>query len=97
MRITEEFTDPCSMATCTLIVEGPSPSFFDPERRSGVQHPGCGHLADVSADLDAFYCGICKWNGRISGAWAIDVLQSVRDAEKIAEHNRENRGAEGGR
>lgn len=39
----------------------------------GVEHPGCAIRADVVAELDAFFCRSCGWNGRISGAWFVDV------------------------
>jgi hypothetical protein len=39
-----------------------------------VLHGECPTPADVSPDLDCFYCPDCRWNGRISGAWVMDVL-----------------------
>lgn len=42
----------------------------------GVEHGDCDRLADVSAELDAFYCTKCQWNGRISGAWFMDMLEA---------------------
>lgn len=41
-----------------------------------VEH-GCTDLADVSADLDAWFCPVCHAQGRISGAWALDVYDEV--------------------
>ena len=41
----------------------------------GVKHPNCDRLADVSIELDCFYCQDCRWNGRISGAWVYDLMQ----------------------
>lgn len=41
-----------------------------------VEH-GCTDLADVSADLDAWFCPVCHVQGRISGAWALDVYDEV--------------------
>lgn len=43
---------------------------------AGVEHPGCDQLADVAPDLDAFYCPRCGWNGRITGAWFMDLWQA---------------------
>lgn len=81
------FVDPISDEECALYVQGPNPSFFD--GKSGVAHPRCNHLADVSADLDAFYCKACGRNGRISGGWAIDVLRSVRGEPDDEAHSEE--------
>lgn len=39
-----------------------------------VVHGDCPTPADVSPDLDCFYCPTCGWNGRISGQWAMDML-----------------------
>lgn len=62
------FTDPVSSKPCVLeVIPGCPP---------GVRHPGCGALADVSAQLDAFYCPACAYNGRISGAWVVGLLRS---------------------
>lgn len=44
----------------------------------GVEHPDCDQLADVSPNLDAFYCRCCRWNGRISGAWFADLFRAER-------------------
>jgi len=41
----------------------------------GVEHPGCGFRAEVSPELDAFYCTHCRRSGRISGAWFMDLLR----------------------
>lgn len=54
------FTDPITRTEVTLIVR---------DDVAGVEHPQCDHLADVSAELDAFYCTVCEWSGRIGGAW----------------------------
>lgn len=59
-----DFTDPITNHTCTLILQP-----------LGVRHGNCPQLADVSPELDAFYCRTCQWNGRISGAWIIDLLE----------------------
>jgi hypothetical protein len=54
------------------------------ERAAGVEHPGCAHLADVSPELDAFFCSACHWNGRISGAWFMDQMAAHRDGSPDA-------------
>lgn len=61
-------------ADCTLLVCPGQPLFS----ALFVEHPRCDHPADVSADLDAFYCTQCRWNGRISGAWAVDMWQEAQ-------------------
>jgi hypothetical protein len=65
-----DFTDPISGSTCVLVND---PTAHWHEGGVGVMHPGCARLADVSPDLDAFYCTDCGWNGRVSGAWVCDV------------------------
>lgn len=40
---------------------------------AGISHPSCDRLADISLDLDAFYCTACKYNGKVSGAWINDM------------------------
>lgn len=40
---------------------------------AGISHPHCDKLADVSLELDAFYCLACKYNGRVSVAWIHDM------------------------
>jgi hypothetical protein len=72
------FDDPIACSGVTLVVNGPQPSFSD--GTVGVLHDGCDWLADVTPDLDAFYCQACQRNGRISGAWAVDCVRSVRAA-----------------
>lgn len=59
-----EFVDPIRREYCWLNTEPP-----------GVYHPGCGELADLVVELDAFYCPACGYNGRISGAWAVACMQ----------------------
>lgn len=44
----------------------------------GVEHPECTYLADVSVNLDAFYCTKCGANGRVSGAWVVGACKLVR-------------------
>jgi len=62
----EPFADPVSGAPCVLVAAaGAAP---------GVEHPGCPYLACVVIELDAFWCNKCGRNGRVSGAWCLDVM-----------------------
>ncbi len=74
--IAYHFTDPVSGRVCDLTFIGPDPSWWD--HTAGVAHPDCSMLADVSAEIDAFYCPECRWNGRLSGMWATDCLRAAR-------------------
>jgi hypothetical protein len=69
-----QFTDPIRGAECVLVIPDGG--------RPGVEHPGadgpCVVLAEISLELDAFYCRLCQWNGRISGAWAADMIRAAR-------------------
>lgn len=76
--ISREFTDPISNRVCTLHV-APAEDFW---LAAKVQHPDCGGLADVSADLDCFYCQVCRWNGRVSGAWVVDLWESNQEDQR---------------
>lgn len=73
------FTDPVSGRQVTLVF-GPEP-LTPYDGNHGVRHPDCPELAPVSPDLDCFYCSACQWNGRISGAWFMDLwVEHVRKA-----------------
>jgi hypothetical protein len=61
------FIDPIAYQRVTLCLDDPI----------GVEHPGCDSRADVTAELDCFYCTDCGRNGRISGAWFAELLQAV--------------------
>jgi hypothetical protein len=69
------FTDLVSGRTCAVVI-GPATDLFDGE--TGVAHPGCDQLADISINLDAFYCRVCRYSGRVSGAWVVDLLRAHR-------------------
>lgn len=73
------FTDPIRSAECVLVVPDGGRVFpvapDDPQ--IGVEHGGCGRVADLAIELDAFYCPACQWNGRISGGWAVDMIRAV--------------------
>jgi hypothetical protein len=62
------FTDPISGQRCELVTT--------PE--AGIRHPECDRLANLAAHLDAFYCAYCRMNGRISGAWALEMIRKAR-------------------
>ena len=34
-------------------------------------------LADLAIELDAFFCPACHRNGRVSGAWCLDVIEEA--------------------
>lgn len=58
------FVDPISVQECTLIIET--------DKAPVVEHPDCFGDADVTVELDAFYCPTCRYNGRVSGAWVLE-------------------------
>lgn len=60
------FVDTASGRECVLVLGAGMPV---------VEHPDCDQPADVSVDLDAFYCPACSWNGRISGAWVVYLTE----------------------
>jgi hypothetical protein len=68
------FVDPISGAELMVVID-PSKPVFD---AATVPHAKCATPARVSADLDAFYCGACSLNGRISGAWVLDLIAEAR-------------------
>lgn len=75
---TAEFTDPITDEGCTLVVPSGGRVFpSNGEPKIGVRHPRCDELADLAVELDCFYCRACRWNGRISGAWAVDVIAAA--------------------
>ena len=73
----EVFIDGVSRRHCTLVIDPAKPLW---DGGAVVQHPDCEHPADVSVDLDCFYCQSCRWNGRISGAWAYDLYVQSQEA-----------------
>jgi hypothetical protein len=73
------FLDPIRHEWCALVIPADGRIFpSDGEPKIGVAHPGCDELADLSVELDAFYCPACRWNGRVSGAWCIDMIKAER-------------------
>lgn len=73
------FTDPITGAGCVLVIPAGGRIFRDSmgSPQIGIEHPGCPDLADLSVELDAFYCPACRWNGRVSGAWAVDQIEEA--------------------
>jgi len=71
------FTDPVSGRVCELVVPPGGRLSPQGEAKIGVAHPGCGELADLALEFDAFYCARCGRNGRISGAWAAGVIKEA--------------------
>lgn len=72
------FVDPIRGEKCVLVI--PSNGRIFPNQgqpKIGVEHPRCDHLADLSVDLDAFYCPVCRWNGRVSGAWCVSKIEAA--------------------
>ena len=81
-EVTYPFTDDVSGRVCDLVIPPHGNVFAVPgQPKIGVRHPDCDAVADLCMDLDAFYCPACKWNGRISGAWAADVIGGVSGGE----------------
>lgn len=66
------FTDLVSGQECKLLF-----TLEDGAGIASVRHPGCEEIADLSIELDAFYCRECKYNGRVSGAWCADVMKAA--------------------
>lgn len=64
-----------------MVLRMPSPGDGRPyDGTHGVVHAGCDRLAEVSPELDCFYCSDCGRQGRISGAWFMDLW--TRDPEQ---------------
>lgn len=74
------FTDMVSGRECTLVIPPDGRLFPKPgEPMVGIRHPDCDELADVSVILDAFFCSRCSHgNGRVSGAWCIDMIEASK-------------------
>lgn len=49
----------------------------------GVEHPDCDYRGQVSPELDCWFCSHCCAQGRMSGAWFMDLLN--RHAVKVGE------------
>jgi hypothetical protein len=75
---TRQFTDLVSGRACTLVI--PPPGSLSPKHgmpKAGIRHPDCDQLAGISAGLDAFYCPACRYSGRVSGAWCLDMIKAA--------------------
>lgn len=78
------FTDPVTGRECVLCI--PAGGRVYPragQPKTGIRHPGCDQLADLCAELDAFWCRVCRWNGRVSGAWAMTMIKEVPDVRAL--------------
>lgn len=74
------FLDPIQNRQCVLVVPPDGRVFASRgEPKIGIEHPDCDQVADLSIDLDAFYCPVCRWNGRVSGAWCVHVIEGGRE------------------
>jgi hypothetical protein len=74
------FTDPISGQGRELVI--PPGGHLHPgpgHGKIGVAHPGCPALAGLALDLDAWQCRDCGETGRVSGAWAADMIAAARD------------------
>lgn len=69
------FTDRISGQLCILVIPFGG--------QAGIEHPDCRRLADLSQELDAFYCQACKMNGRVSGAWCADLISRATAAAEV--------------
>lgn len=79
MSTTATFLDPISNRVCALVVPADGRVFpSEGESKIGVAHDDCEELADLSIELDCFYCRTCGWNGRISGAWAVEIIEAAK-------------------
>lgn len=74
VTVAADFTDLISWKNCSLAIDAETGNC------KGVSHPGCPVLADLVIELDAFFCPACKMNGRVTGAWAADVIARARAA-----------------
>lgn len=45
------------------------------EPRIGIRHVGCSDLAGITIELDCWFCASCHRQGRISGAWVLDMMK----------------------
>lgn len=66
------FTEPVHDVNCILVIP------VTASRMVTVLHPHCSNGADISPDLDAFFCPDCGYNGRISGKFVYDMTRRIR-------------------
>ena len=74
------FLDPIRGQMCALVIPVDGTVWHEP--KIGVAHPDCDALADLSVELDAFHCQSCRWKGRVSGAWCVDMIEESRRSQK---------------
>jgi hypothetical protein len=71
------FHDPITQVEVALVIPPDGVIFpMKGEAKIGVEHPGCAETADLCLDVDAFYCPRCRWSGRITGAWAVALIET---------------------
>lgn len=77
--VRHSFTDPITHVNVTLVIpEGGQVFPTSGEPKIGVEHQGCPERADLALEYDAFYCARCRWSGRITGAWAVAMIEAAR-------------------
>lgn len=77
-EVREPFRDPIADGWCELVVPPGGKVYPEAsEPKIGVAHPRCNALADLAIELDAFFCAACHRNGRISGAWCLEVIEEA--------------------
>lgn len=55
--------------------------------KTGVEHPGCDHLAAVTPQLDVAFCNCCYWQCRLSGQWFMDLWEQAANDLYDATHD----------
>lgn len=79
MVATHGFIDLVSGLACVLIIPTNGHAYpRNGEPKIGISHPECDQLADISVELDAFWCPKCRMNGRVSGHWVHDMVTQSR-------------------
>lgn len=78
-KTVRRFTDVVSGAECELVIAADGCVSRKPgEPKTGIRHPDCDQLADISVGLDAFYCTTCHHGGRVSGSWCLDMIEAAK-------------------
>lgn len=63
------FLELTSLTECWLVIT--------PQLNARIKHPDCPQLADISLELDAFYCVRCRFGGRVSAYWVLERAASA--------------------
>lgn len=64
------FTDPTNPGAMLALV-------VDDAGTPTVEHLPCGTGADVTVELDAWYCPACSRRGRVAGSWVVSIVRAV--------------------